>query len=72
MLAGMADAAVLVARQDTASVPEILSGVENLAASGILLLGCVLNGVESGVGSYGQYGRYGSYSRYGEYGRGSK
>lgn len=75
VLAGVADAALLVVRQDAVSVPEILGGIENLAASGVPLLGCVLNGAESGAGSYGQYGqygRYGHYGRYGDYGYGAR
>lgn len=74
VLAGMADAAVLVVRQDAVNVPEIIGGIENLAASGVPLLGCVLNGAEGGMGSYGQYGRYGRYGGYGygNYGYGGK
>lgn len=68
-LAELADCAVMVIRQNTASRSRILDGVQLLSDSGLPLIGCVLNGVERGVlkGSYGYYGYYGYGGKYGSY-----
>lgn len=66
-LAELADCAVMVIRQNTASRSRILDGVQLLADSGLPLMGCVLNGarglsLHDGYSYYG-YGKYGgSYS----------
>lgn len=65
LAADCADGVMLVIRQDYAYRDKILEGVEMLSASRAHLLGCVINGEETGIGSYG-YGRYG----YGKYGYG--
>ena len=54
ILGGMVDAAVLVVRQGIAGVPEIVRGIENLTASGVPLLGCVLNGAADSQGGDGR------------------
>lgn len=61
IIAGAADAAVYVIRQDTVLTSRIRSGIEALRSSGIRLIGCVLNGAAAGVGSYGYYYGYGGY-----------
>ncbi len=70
VLAKQADEAVFVVRQDYASKDRILDGVSTLSESGVPILGCVFNAMQSGGSGYGgYYGRY-SYSRYayGSYG----
>lgn len=59
IIAGAADAAVYVVRQDTVLTSRIRTGTHTLLSSGIRLLGCVLNGAASGLNRYGYY--YGSY-----------
>ncbi len=78
-VASYADTAVYVIKQDYAPVYRILEGIQSLSESGVKMLGCVLNGAESGLGGYGhnygygyggygKYGKYGSYGKYGHYG----
>ncbi len=73
-----ADAAYYVILQDSVRTSRIQEGFNNLLATDIRILGCVLNGAQAshtghGYGyaysGYGHYGRYGSYGRYGHYGR---
>ena len=69
---GLADACLLVARQNVATASALNKAAASLESSRAKLLGCVLNNVYStglssgqGVGSkYGQYSRYGSYGNY--------
>lgn len=75
-VASYADNAIYVIKQDYAPVYRILEGIQSLSESGVKMLGCVLNGAESGLGGYGHnygygyggYGKYGSYGKYGHYG----
>ncbi len=77
-VASYADTAVYVVKQDYAPVYRIMEGIQSLAESGVKMLGCVLNGAESGLGGYGHnygygyggYGKYGKYGSYGKYGQG--
>ena len=76
IFAGVSDAVLYVIRQDHVMTMSIRSGINTLLATDVRLLGCVLNGVTSGIGSYGYnygygYGYYG-YKRYhyGSYGYG--
>ena len=64
------DAGIFVIRQDYAPVDRILEGIQMLSETGLRIVGCVLNNVDTGiVGGYGRYARYG-YGRYGYgYGR---
>ena len=73
----LADASLLVVRQNMAGVPDLNRAVADLERGRAKLLGCVLNNVHTtavfsgegyGVG-YGRYGGYGNYGRYGRYGR---
>ena len=73
-MAGMADACLLVIRQNVAAAPAINKSCEALESSRAKLLGCVLNNVYStrlssgqGIG-FGGYGKYNHYSHYGNYG----
>ncbi len=67
-LTGLADCAVMVIRQNTASRTRILDGAQLLADGGLSLIGCVLNGVERSDMKHG-YGYYGyGYGKYGTYG----
>lgn len=72
LLAKYADAALYVVRYDYTKLREIRNGVENLAQSGIHMLGYVFNGDPAAggrVGSYGYgYSRYSNYGKYGSYG----
>lgn len=65
-----ADGALLVIRQDFARRDKILDGVEMMSGGDKPIIGCVINGEETGMGSYGRYG-YGRYG-YGRYGYNSK
>lgn len=70
--AEMADCALLTIRQDYAPKDRILEGAQNLAESGLEVIGCALNGVEKRImsGSYGyrSYGYHyqGAYKGYGD------
>lgn len=73
----LADASLLVVRQNAAAAPAINKAIAALDNGKAKLLGCVLNNVyssfmttSSGYGyGYGyRYGRYGHYGRYGKYG----
>jgi Mrp family chromosome partitioning ATPase len=76
VFAGVSDAILYVVRQDHVMTMSIRSGINTLLATDVRLLGCVLNGVTSGIGSYGYnygygYGYYGYKNyRYGGYGYG--
>jgi capsular exopolysaccharide synthesis family protein len=67
--AALADASLLVIRQDVMEASYINDAVDNLEATGTELLGCVLNGVRRGlvgrVRENSHYsGTYGNYSHY--------
>lgn len=75
-IAELADAAILVVRQDTAPVKVINDSIDVLTAACGKLIGCVFNNVRSAdlsdnynYGSGGKYG-YGSSHSYGKYGYG--
>lgn len=61
IIAGAADAAVYIIRQDTVLTTRIRNGIDALLSSDIRLIGCVLNGATTGIGSYGYYYGYGGY-----------
>lgn len=63
VLADVADAALLVVKQDYANSSAILRGIEELAQSKIYIAGCILNDAEIGIGEHG----YRSYYNYGRY-----
>ena len=78
----LADASVLVVRQNMAKTSGINKAISILEGGKAKLLGCVLNDVRSsafgaggygygygyGYGKYGKYGHYGHYGKYGHYG----
>ncbi len=68
-VAQAADAVVYVVFQDTVRISKIRNGIESLLTTDVKILGCVLNGVRSGLSGYGYgygYGHYGyGYGRYG-------
>ena len=69
-VADMADASVLVVRQNLARASSLNKAIAALEGGRAKLLGCVLNDVYSTVLSSGQgyrYGSYGGYSHYGSY-----
>lgn len=70
-IARMVDGAVIVVRQDQARIDRILAGVENIADTGVDLIGYVLNGTEMGVTGYGYGYGYGYRYGYGHYGKNS-
>ncbi|MCR5666843.1 MAG: polysaccharide biosynthesis tyrosine autokinase [Eubacterium sp.] len=70
MVAAQAEAAIFVVRQDFARVDKIYEGIENLAETGVDIMGCLLNGAEVGLTGAG-YSKSYSYARYG-YGHGDK
>lgn len=67
VLADVADAALLVVKQDYANCSAILHGIEELAQSKIHIAGCILNDVELGIGGHG-YKSHHYYNRYEHYG----
>jgi capsular exopolysaccharide synthesis family protein len=72
IVADMADASLLVVRQNAARSTAINRAVAELEGSKAQLLGCVLNNVHTTFLSSGQgyrYGSYGGYHKYGRYGR---
>lgn len=71
----VSDAAMYVIYQDTIRASKIRSGLNNLVASDVKVLGCILNGAVSGVTGYGHDYGYGygygyGYKSYGKYGYG--
>ena len=80
-IAELADASILVVRQDTTPVKVINDAIDTLSSCNAKLIGCVFNNVRSADlsdgYSYGSGGKYGygghSYSRYGygKYGYGN-
>ena len=74
----LADASLLVVRQNIATAPAINKSISALAGGTAKLLGCVVNNVYStaltsgqgyGYGGGYRYRRYGKYGHYGHYGR---
>jgi len=68
-MANLADASLLVIRQNAAAAPAINKAVATLNAANAKLLGCVLNNVYSTFLSSGQGYRYGGFGKDGHYGR---
>ena len=62
-IARMTDGAVIVVRQDATRIDRILNGVENIADTGVSLIGYVLNCTEMGITGYGYGYGYGYGSR---------
>lgn len=81
VLSDLADASVLVVRQDVAAAPEINDAMDALRSGKSEFLGYVFNDVRHLVSStsdygyahgsyyYGHYGKYGHYGQYGKYGK---
>ena len=61
VIAQVADAAVVVIKPDTIRTSRILSVLDTLQSSDTEILGCILNGMESGLAGYGYGSRYGRY-----------
>lgn len=73
LAAEQADAILYVIRQDYAKLPKIMHCFEDLNQFEAKLIGCVLNGMRSGITGYGYSYGYGygyGYGRYGRYGYG--
>ena len=69
-MTALADACLLVVRQNAASASALNRAVAALEGGRAKLLGCVLNNVISSPLTSGQGSRYGHYGRYGSYGSG--
>lgn len=73
VLADLADASLLVVREDTATAPEVNESIMILNESKSRLLGCVYNDshvpVLQRVSKYGRYYGYYGYGKYGKYGK---
>ena len=67
-MADLADACLLVVRQNVAFAPELNNAIGNLEKHRAKMLGCVLNNVYSTQLSSGQSYGYGSYNKYRHYG----
>lgn len=74
VVAKRCDGAILVIEQGGAGRRQLLEAKNQLAASGVRMLGAVLNKVDTSKGSYygHYYGHYGAYDRYGHYGHEEK
>ena len=59
MFARVSDAVLYVIRQDHVTAASIRNGINSLLSNDVRLLGCVLNGATSGIGSYGYNYGYG-------------
>ena len=73
-MADLADASLLVVRQNAAAAPALNNAVASLDGHKAKVLGCVLNNVyatqlSTGL-SYGGYSKYSHYGHYGNYGSG--
>ena len=76
IIAGFADAAIIVVREDFSPYSRIRMSVEDIDSNGAEIVGCVFNAetettIKAGRygGKYGRYGgRYGRYGKYGSYG----
>ncbi len=76
IIAGFADAAIMVVREDFSPYSRIRMSVEDIDSNGAEIVGCVFNAetettIKAGKygGKYGRYGgKYGKYGRYGSYG----
>lgn len=66
-MADLADACLLVVRQNTALAPELNNAIGNLEKHRAKMLGCVLNNVYSSRIASGQSYGYGYYSKYRHY-----
>lgn len=76
IIAGFADAAIMVVREDFSPFSRIRMSVEDIDSNGAEIVGCIFNAeTETTIkaGRYGgRYGRYGGkYGRYGKYGYGN-
>ena len=61
------DGGIFVVQQDNARIDVLQEGMDMLSGTGVKMIGCILNGTQSGFAGSG-YGRYG-YGRYGGYGK---
>ncbi len=76
IIAGFADAAIMVVREDFSPYSRIRMSVEDIDSNGAEIVGCIFNAetdatIKAGKygGRYGRYGgRYGKYGKYGTYG----
>jgi capsular exopolysaccharide synthesis family protein len=69
-VAGLADASILVVRQNVAAAPALNRAIASLEGQQAKLLGCVVNNVfttrlSSSGGGYGSYHKYNYYGSYG-------
>lgn len=68
IIAGAADAAIYVIRQDAVMQTAIRTGISSMLETETKLLGCILNGATGGLGGYGNYYKYSGYNKYYRYG----
>ncbi len=71
VLSDLADASVLVVRQDVVPAAEINDAIDSLRAGKSQFMGCVLNDVRYLISRPSDYG-HNKYGKYGKYGYGSK
>ncbi len=72
IIAGAADAAIYVIRQDAVMQTSIRTGISSMLETETKLLGCILNGATGGLGGYGNYYKYSGYNKYYRYGHSRK
>lgn len=68
IIAGAAEAAIYVIRQDAVMQTAIRAGISTILETETKLIGCILNGATGGLGGYGNYYKYGGYNKYYRYG----
>lgn len=68
IIAGAAQGAIYVIRQDAVMQNAIRTGISTMLETETKLLGCILNGATGGLGGYGNYYKYGGYNKYYRYG----
>ncbi len=81
IIAGASDAVLYLIKQDTVLVPTIRESINTLLSTDAKILGCFLNGADTGISGYGSYYSYayngysdygygyGNYGKYGKYGK---
>lgn len=69
IVAQAVDAALFVIKHDTVRATRVAYALDTITSAGVKVIGCILNGLETGFTGYGNYGyKYGGYGRYGNYG----
>lgn len=66
IIAGASDAVLYLIKQDTVLVPSIRESINTLLSTDTKIIGCFLNGADTGISGYGSYYSY-AYEGYNDY-----